>query len=46
MDGFRFDLASILSRDPAGNRCPIHRYSGIESEPTLAGTKLVAEALG
>jgi len=34
VDGFRFDLASILSRDEAG----------LESDPILAETKLIAEA--
>ena len=29
VDGFRFDLASILSRDEAGRRCPTRRSSGI-----------------
>jgi isoamylase len=45
VDGFRFDLASILSRDPEGNvlaNPPI--LWDIESEPALAGTKLIAEA--
>ena len=45
VDGFRFDLASILSRDRSG-----HLMSNppvlwdIESDPTLAGTKMIAEA--
>jgi glycogen operon protein len=45
VDGFRFDLASILSRDSSG-----HPMSSppvlwdIESDPALAGTKLIAEA--
>lgn len=45
VDGFRFDLASILSRDSHG-----HLMSNppvlwdIESDPTLAGTKFIAEA--
>jgi glycogen operon protein len=45
VDGFRFDLASILSRDEAGH--PLANPPvlwDIESEPTLAGTKLIAEA--
>ena len=45
VDGFRFDLASILSRDSSGN--PLANPPvlwDIESEPSLAGTKLVAEA--
>ena len=45
VDGFRFDLASILSRDEAGRPLanpPI--LWDIESGPALAGTKLIAEA--
>lgn len=45
VDGFRFDLASILSRDTSG-QCmatpPV--LWDIESDPVLAGTKLIAEA--
>ncbi|HIK44292.1 MAG TPA: glycogen debranching protein GlgX [Leptolyngbyaceae cyanobacterium M65_K2018_010] len=45
VDGFRFDLASVLSRDMAGNPLedPPILWS-IESDPVLAGTKLIAEA--
>jgi len=45
VDGFRFDLASILARDESG-----HLMSSppvlwdIESDPCLAGTKFIAEA--
>ncbi|WP_291787062.1 glycogen debranching protein GlgX [Cecembia sp.] len=45
VDGFRFDLASILSRDENGN--PIENPPilwDIESDPVFAGTKLIAEA--
>jgi len=45
VDGFRFDLASILSRDEAGR--PLSNPPvlwDIESDPLLAGTKLIAEA--
>ena len=45
VDGFRFDLASILSRDEKGR--PLENPPvlwDIESEPVLAGTKLIAEA--
>jgi glycogen operon protein len=45
VDGFRFDLASILSRDEAGR--PVSRppvLFDIETDPVLAGTKLIAEA--
>lgn len=45
VDGFRFDLASILSRDETGR--PLANPPvlwDIESDPILAGTKLIAEA--
>ncbi len=45
VDGFRFDLASVLSRDESGR--PLSRPPvlwDIESDPVLAGTKLIAEA--
>ena len=45
VDGFRFDLASILARDSAGHvmsNPPV--LWDIESDPTLAGTKIIAEA--
>jgi glycogen operon protein len=45
VDGFRFDLASILSRDPDGRPLPNPPVLwDIESDPALAGTKLIAEA--
>jgi glycogen operon protein len=45
VDGFRFDLASILSRDPAGNAMPDPPVLwDLESDPVLAGTKFIAEA--
>ncbi len=45
VDGFRFDLASILARDPSGNPQPDPPVLwDIESDPALAGTKLIAEA--
>ncbi len=45
VDGFRFDLASILSRDNKGRPLPNPPVLwDIESDPTLAGTKLIAEA--
>jgi glycogen operon protein len=45
VDGFRFDLASILSRDTSGQcmAAPPVLWD-IESDPVLAGTKLIAEA--
>jgi isoamylase len=45
VDGFRFDLASILTRDASGRPTanpPV--LWDIESDPVLAGTKLIAEA--
>ncbi len=45
VDGFRFDLASVLSRDEDG--APVPRPPviwDIETDPVLAGTKLIAEA--
>lgn len=45
VDGFRFDLASILSRDEQGRplvKPPV--LWDIDSDPVLAGTKLIAEA--
>jgi isoamylase len=45
IDGFRFDLAAILARDETGR--PLENPPAlwdIESDPVLAGTKLIAEA--
>ena len=45
VDGFRFDLASILARDSSGevmSNPPL--LWDIESDPSLAGTKMIAEA--
>jgi glycogen operon protein len=45
VDGFRFDLASILARDVEGkvmSNPPL--LWDIESNPVLAGTKMIAEA--
>src|SRR3954464_9085066 len=45
VDGFRFDLASILARDESGH--PLANPPvlwDIETDPLLAGTKLIAEA--
>ena len=45
VDGFRFDLASILARDERGHPLPNPPILwDIESDPLLAGTKLIAEA--
>jgi glycogen operon protein len=45
VDGFRFDLASILARDSYGSvmSSPPVLWD-IESDPVLAGTKMIAEA--
>ncbi len=45
VDGFRFDLASILARDSSGHvmaNPPV--LWDIESDPALAGIKIIAEA--
>jgi isoamylase len=45
VDGFRFDLASILARGASGELLPHPPVLwDIESDPALAGTKLIAEA--
>jgi glycogen operon protein len=45
VDGFRFDLASVLARDPSGRPLPSPPVLwDIETDPDLAGTKLIAEA--
>jgi len=45
VDGFRFDLAAILERDESGHLMPNPPVLwDIESDPELAGTKLIAEA--
>ncbi|MEO1002527.1 MAG: isoamylase [Cyanobacteria bacterium J06638_7] len=45
VDGFRFDLAAVLSRDETGTpepRPPV--LLDLDSDPVLAGIKLIAEA--
>lgn len=45
VDGFRFDLAAALARDVYGNPLTLPPLLWtIESDPVLAGTKLIAEA--
>ena len=45
VDGFRFDLASVLSRDQHGQPSPLPPILwDIDTDPVLAGTKLIAEA--
>ncbi len=45
VDGFRFDLASVMARDEWGHplKSPPILWE-IESDPVLAGTKIIAEA--
>jgi isoamylase len=45
VDGFRFDLAAVLTRDEHGR--PVHDAPilwDVDSDPVLAGKKLIAEA--
>lgn len=45
VDGFRFDLASCLTRDPTGNPLPTPPViEAISNDPILADVKLIAEA--
>src|SRR2546422_10804054 len=45
VDGFRFDLPAVLARDASGQPMPNPPVLwDIESDPVLAGTKLIAEA--
>jgi glycogen operon protein len=45
VDGFRFDLAAVLSRDETGQPMPLPPILfDIDTDPVLAGTKLIAEA--
>jgi isoamylase len=45
VDGFRFDLAAVFSRDESGHPIPGPPIlSDIETDPVLAGTRLIAEA--
>ncbi len=45
VDGFRFDLASILGRDPSGRLVPNPPLlEAIAEDPILRGVKLIAEA--
>jgi glycogen operon protein len=45
IDGFRFDLASILNRDRSGNLIPnAPLVEAIAEDPMLADTKIIAEA--
>jgi glycogen operon protein len=45
IDGFRFDLASVLARDESGHPVPRPPILwDLDTDPVLAGTKLIAEA--
>jgi isoamylase len=45
VDGFRFDLASILGRDQSGNWVPDYSVlSEISHDPILSNTKIIAES--
>jgi isoamylase len=44
VDGFRFDLASVLTHNETGLRCQPSYHLGHRIEPVLAGTKVIAEA--
>lgn len=44
VDGFRFDLASVLARDGAQPLADPPILWEIESDPILAGTRIIAEA--
>ena len=45
VDGFRFDLAAVFSRDESGHPIPEPPILfDIETDPVLAGTRLIAEA--
>ncbi|WP_348664159.1 glycogen debranching protein [Chlamydia vaughanii] len=44
VDGFRFDLASVFSRDPLGNPVPYSPIlDAISNDPLLSSTKIIAE---
>ncbi|MEO0998233.1 MAG: glycogen debranching protein GlgX, partial [Pseudomonadota bacterium] len=43
VDGFRFDLATVLGRGTDGFRRDHTLFAAIDAEPALAGVKLIAE---
>jgi glycogen operon protein len=43
VDGFRFDLATVVGRDPAGFNRNSPFFAALRSDPTLAYVKLIAE---
>ena len=42
-DGFRFDLATVLGRTPAGFSAEAPLFSAIQADPRMSGLKLIAE---
>jgi glycogen operon protein len=42
-DGFRFDLATVLGRTPAGFSAEAPLFSAIRADPRMSGLKLIAE---
>jgi isoamylase len=42
-DGFRFDLATVLGRTPAGFSAEAPLFSAIQADPRMTGLKLIAE---
>ena len=43
VDGFRFDLASVLGRDTPDFNVPAQLFTDIKNEPSLQNIKLIAE---
>jgi isoamylase len=43
IDGFRFDLATVVGRDPSGFNRNAPFFSALRSDPVLAYVKLIAE---
>jgi isoamylase len=43
VDGFRFDLASTIGREPNGFNPDCSLFNAIRQDPVLAGVKLIAE---
>ena len=43
VDGFRFDLATVVGRDPAGFSTSAPFFAALRSDPVLAYVKLIAE---
>jgi glycogen operon protein len=43
VDGFRFDLASVLGRDPSGFAGSAAFFQAVAQDPVLQGVKLIAE---